>query len=98
MTTRSFRIADETWSEVQARSDEEGVSTSQFVKQAIFEKLSGTGEARVAADLERLREEFREYRRQFAGAVKALLILVGSHKELDRETAEEWVTKNLTVP
>jgi len=89
-TIKSFRVHPEIWKQVELAVEQEGITPTQFVIEALLEKLNGTGASQIL-------DELMARRRDQIAATKALLILVGSKAELPKSEAESWVENNLST-
>lgn len=86
---KSFRVNPEIWQQVELAVERDGITSTQFILEAILEKLDGTSTTQILDELIALR-------RDQLTATKALLILVGSDADLSKEEAEAWVENNLS--
>ena len=91
----SLRLSPKTIRDVQGLCERLNMEKSQFYREAIEEKIGGVSPAEMMAEIENLRDEVAALRGELAKATKAILVLVGSKKDLSREDAESWVSGNL---
>jgi len=87
---KSFRVNPEIWQQVELAVERDGITSTQFILEAILEKLDGNGISHIL-------DELLSLRRDQIAATKALLILVGSKAELSKSEAISWVENNLST-
>ena len=80
----------EIWQQVELAVERDGITATQFILEAILEKLDGNGISHIL-------DELLSLRRDQIAATKALLILVGSKAELSKSEAISWVENNLST-
>lgn len=87
---KSFRVHPEIWQQVELAVERDGITSTQFILEAILEKLDGNSVSQIL-------DELVAMRRDQIAATKALLILVGSKAELSKSEATSWVENNLST-
>lgn len=70
---------------------------SQFVREAVIEKLDQTSSGEVHAEVLRLRADIDELRNELAEGTRAILIVTGDNKPLPKAEAENWVKENMRL-
>ena len=95
MPTRptSVRIDSKLYPEVEARAKRAGVNVSDFMRQAVYEKLAETDAESTRQEIENLREAIELMRDEMAKFARAVLVVSGSKKEFSEDLADEWVAK-----
>lgn len=91
----TVRIDSEIDAKLRATTKQIGMNVSDFVRQAIYEKLAEVENDSIRQEVENLREEIEKMRGEFAKSVRAMLIVSGSNETYPKAKAEEWVHENL---
>ena len=70
---------------------------SQFVREAVIEKLDQTSSGEMHGEVLRLSSDIDELRNELAEGTRAILIVTGGNKPLPKEEAENWVKENMRL-
>ena len=93
---KSYRLESGVVKEMEDYCDRVGVDQTQFVTEAVQEKL-GVSPHQILDEVSELRDEVRELRGDLAKVTKALLKLIGGGGTLPAEEADRWVKENLRI-
>lgn len=72
-----------------------GLKVSNFVEEAVLEKLGQIDRLRTSQELELLRNEIQTLRQELSLATEATLVITGSRQPYSPEAAKAWVRTHL---
>ncbi len=72
-----------------------GMKVSNFVEEAVLEKLAEVENRRTSQEIENLSKEIVLLREELALSTEATLVIVGQQKPYSAESAKQWVSKHL---
>lgn len=72
-----------------------GMNVSNFVEEAVLEKLAEVETRRTSQELAILREQVNLMREELALSTEAILVIVGKQKPYPEELVKSWVATHL---
>ena len=72
-----------------------GLKVSNYVEEAVLEKLGQIDRLRTSQEIELLRNEIQTLREELSLATEATLVITGSRQPYPAESAKKWVRTHL---
>jgi len=91
----SFRLERDVRPALKQAARLAGMKISNFVEEAVLEKLAEVETRRTSQELGSLREQIVLLREELALSTEATLVVVGSQKPYPADSAKQWVSKHL---
>ncbi len=91
----SFRLERDVRPALKQAARLAGMKISNFVEEAVLEKLAEVETRRTSQELGSLREQIVLLREELALSTEATLVIVGQQKPYSADSAKQWVSKHL---
>jgi hypothetical protein len=91
----SFRLERDIRPALKQAARAAGMKISNFVEEAVLEKLTEVETRRTSQELGSLREQIVLLREELALSTEATLVVAGSQKPYPAEAAKSWVATHL---
>jgi uncharacterized protein (DUF1778 family) len=91
----SFRLERDARPALKKAAQAAGMKVSNYVEEAVLEKLAEVESRRTSHEIEGLREDIALLREELALSTEATLVVVGSRKPYPPEAAKSWVSSHL---
>ncbi|MEN8717007.1 MAG: hypothetical protein ABF384_19015 [Verrucomicrobiales bacterium] len=91
----TFRLERDVRPLLQEAAQVAGLKISNYVEEAVLEKLGQIDRLRTSQEIELLRNEIRILREELSLATEASLVITGSRQPYSAEAAKKWVRTHL---